>query len=56
MESAPKTGKAIRVRLRDSMGEYAFEPAAWDKGKQKWVNAGTGTEIVVPVNGWVPLK
>jgi hypothetical protein len=56
LATAPKTGKAIRLRLRDGMGEYGFEPAAWDKKQKAWVNARNGKEIIVLATGWMQLQ
>lgn len=56
MESAPLTGKAIRLLLKDGFGTYPFEPVKWDKKKQKWVNALSYVPIATVAVGWSQMK
>jgi hypothetical protein len=56
IETAPLTGKAVRLLLKDSYGTYPFEPAGYDKKQGRWVNAKTGKPIMPEIIGWSSLK
>ena len=56
METAPLTGKAVRLLLKDGYGTYPFEPAGWDKKIKRWVNAKTGKPIMPKIMGWSQIK
>ena len=54
IETAPKTGKHIRINLNDGYGQHGFEPAMWGREKECWVNAKTGTPLAGKAVGWKP--
>lgn len=56
MESAPLTGKPVRLLLKDWFGDYPFSPCKWDTAKKRWINARSGADIAVAPIGWLPLK
>ncbi len=56
IETAPLTGKAIRLLLKDGFGTYSFEPAVWDKKAKQWANARSGKIITPEVIGWSQMK
>lgn len=56
IETAPKTGRAIRLCLRDGFGTYPSMAVKWSKEKQNWVNAASGAEILPLAVGWTELS
>lgn len=55
MESAPRDGTKVRLRVKDGFGVFQLKfLCCYRKGK--WVNANTNKEIKPEPVNWLPVK